>query len=804
LEEAFGRVVRTRTPRAVTVLGAAGIGKSRLAGELRSLVAANAAFLVGRCLPYGQGVTFWPVRSIVSEGAGSHSRQAIVAALADVDDADSVAESLSAALGPEAPPTTTEQIAWAFRLFCESLARRRPLVLVLDDLHWAEPPFLDLVENLVDRSCDAPMLVLCLAREDLLDDGSSFLQNQERAETLLLEALEADESEALAEALCTESGLPPEIQSRMVAGAEGNPLFLEQLVALAAEEGGAAAEQPLPATIQALLLARLDRLGPGERGVLERAAVIGREFRREPLAELVEPAGIAHLRRHLDVLVLRGFVRQEGFEPAYHEAFRFRHALIQAAVYGGTAKALRARLHEGYARWLAARSGLGEAELDTVMGYHLEQAHRHRSALGPTDDHTHALALEAGSRLGSAGIRSWKSGDARSSTNLLRRATTLLPATDTRRGELLCELGVALGAEGDSADAQDVLREALSSGADRRVELRARIELAYLHLLDRPLEGPDELLDVVSSAIPLLDELGDDRALGRAWLLAGFVRGAIRCQHAAWLENAERALGHHERSGWPTAACIGQIAAALYYGPAFVTAAIIRCSELRRDAPTDRVAEAHLHVFLGGLEAQRGHFDGARELVRIGRDVYDDLGYTRLNATHGGTVTADIALLAGDPAAAETELRSTCETLLEMRDLSNLATHAADLAEALYAQGHDDAAEAWTRISETHAGPDDLTAQPSWRSIRAKVLARRGDVPGAEALARDALRLADRTDALNARAKVELDLAETLRLAGRLDESATHVTRAVRLYDLKGNTAAARTARSLLEEPATA
>jgi tetratricopeptide (TPR) repeat protein len=805
LGDAFAGVVRDGMTRAVALVGPAGIGKSRLAHELRASLGEDVTLLTGRCLPYGQGITFWPLRTIVRQATGDASHDAIVTALSDADEGTAAAKTLWAALDSKAPPA--EEVAWAFRLFCEEIARRGPLVLVLDDLQWAESALLAVVESLGDRAHGAPILVLCLAREELLEDGPGFLRRQEGADTLVLEALQEEDSHALAEALCAEAGLSAETRRRVVDGAEGNPLFLEQLVALAAEEGGDAGQQPLPATIQALLLARLDRLGPGERAVLERAAVVGRDFAREAVAELVEPAVVPTIRRHLDALARRGFVRRTASTSTFDEAFRFRHALIQTAAYGATSKALRAHLHERHARWLDARSGPETATRHALVGYHVEQAYVHRTELGQVDDRTRSLAAEAGVRLGIAGIRTWKGGDARGSVNVLGRAASLMSVADPRRGELLCELGVALGTAGESRRAQEVLQEALeiSLGAsDRRIELRARLELAYLSLLDRPLEGPDELLDVVSTAIPALDEIGDDRALGRAWLLAGFVHGGIRCRHADWLENAERALVHHERGGWPTAGCVGQIAAALYYGPTPVATAIARFAELHSDIAADRVAEAHIHVFRGGLEAQRGAFDEACELVRLAREVYDDLGYARLSATHCGTVTADIAFLTGDPDAAEDVLRATCETLLEMRDLSNLATHAADLAEALYVQGRYDEAEAWTRTSETHASRDDLTAEPSWRSVRAKVLARRGDAAEAENLAREAVRLAAKTDALNERARVELDLAETLRIAGRGGEAAAHVMQAVDLYVLKGNTAAGGRARRLLAETPTA
>ncbi|HEY2936390.1 MAG TPA: BTAD domain-containing putative transcriptional regulator [Gaiellaceae bacterium] len=800
LRQTFARVVRERTVHAASLLGPAGIGKSRLAAELASSLGDEATVLTGRCLPYGRGITFWPARMIVREAAGGESREAILALLDGAADAQAVADRLA-----EDAAAPAEEVVWAFRLLCEFLATRRPLLLVLDDLHWAEPTLLDLVEHLADRSRGAPILVLGLAREELLEERPGFLGGRDNAETLALDALSAEETETLVAQLATP--LAEDMQRRIAEAAEGNPLFLEQLVALAAEDG-LDPERPMPATIQALLLARLDRLGPGERAVLERAAVIGKEFWRSAVADLLDASAAATARRHLDTLVRRGFLHPAAATTAFEEAYRFRHGLIESAAYGATPKGERAQLHERFAEWLDRRpEAAAAADLDALVGYHLEQAYRYRAELAPVDRHARGLAADAGARLGSAGIRAWKRGDARATTNLLGRSTALLPESDATRRELLCELGVALRTAGESERAEGILQDAVNvslATGDRRVELRARIELTYAHLMSKPQERADELLAMASEAIPLLEAVGDDRSLGRAWLLSGFVHGGVRCHHAAWLEGAESAAVHYQRAGWPVATCLGQIAVALYHGPTPVAEAIARCEEILRHAGPDRGAEANVRVYLGGLEAQRGRFDMAGELVQKARALYDDLGQAEASARNCGAVTADIALLADDPVGAEHALRLTCETLEEMRDFSTLATRAADLAEALYVQGRYHDAEVCTHVSEQHAGRDDVTAQTAWRSVRAKVLARRGDHDDAAALAWQALRLIEETDALNQRAKTLLDLAEVLRVGSLSDEARIHGAEAVRLYELKGNTVGREKARAVLDVAALA
>jgi tetratricopeptide (TPR) repeat protein len=417
------------------------------------------------------------------------------------------------------------------------------------------------------------------------------------------------------------------------------------------------------------------------------------------------------------------------------------------------------------------------------------------------------LAAAAGAHLGAAGLNAWKRSDAPAAVNLLARATALLPEEDPFRLELLCELGVALRAAGETDRAEKTLEHAIEASTatgNERVEVRARLELAYARLLHDPEGRAEELLDLASHAIPVLEALGDDRALGRAWLFVGLVHGGFHGRHASWQEAAERALVHHRRAHFPTSYCLGHLAAALYYGPTPVPQALRRCKELLRNETTDRVGEANVLVFLGGLEAMRGRLDEARGLVMRASAAYDELGQTALAATYGWAVLGDIDLLAGNFRSAERSLTELCRLHEQMHSWGPLSTRAADLAEALYALGRYDDAERWSRTAEAHAGSDDLSVQPLWRAVRAKVLARRGMFAEAEALAREAAQLAESTDALNLNGKVLLDLAEVLRLAGRADESASTAAKAARLYERKGNVVAGRRARALVRDPAPA
>ena len=776
LRKALKRAVDDASVRVAVVVGSPGVGKSRLAAELARR-AKGVTVLCGRCLSYGDGITYWPLREIVRQASPGDERDAVLAAL----EADT-------------PPPAPE-IALIFRRFCEALGREKPLVLVVDDIHWAEQTFLELIEQIADRA-EGPILVVCLAREELVEDRPAFLESRANAEQIILGALSSEDTDALLDGLGG-AILESDQRVRIVEAAEGNPFFLEQLLAVASE--GRLVERALPATVQALLAARLDRLGPGERAVLERGAVVGKDFSADDVAALLDPDAATRAASHLDSLSARGFVR-----PRAEGAFSFRHVLVRESVYRAAPKRLRAELHERFAERLD-RSAVDFPEIDEFAGYHLEQAHRLRRELGESDPHTERLAEDAGRRLGGAGVRAAKRGDVPASINLLRRATSLVPARTAMRCELLCELGIALRASGDFDGAGETMQDAIEQAVrtdDRRIELRARMELEYIRLPRTPGATADALLDAAATAIPVFEAAGDDRSLGRSWLFAGWVHGGRRGQHGEREEAAERALLHYKRSTWPTASCLGEIAVALYFGPRPVAEGIARCEELLLREASDRVGRANVEVFLGGLVAQRGDFDDARDLIASARTTYDELGQRTAAAHNAAAILGEVELFAGNAVAAEEVVRSLCEELERTRAYSHLASRAGDLAEALYAQGRFDEAEHWTVLAETHSAADDLDALVLWMPVRAKIMARREEGDEAETLAWEAVRLAERSDALNRHAKARLDLAEVLRLADRRDPAREVIERALRLYEEKGNAVGMARASELLDDVA--
>jgi class 3 adenylate cyclase/tetratricopeptide (TPR) repeat protein len=768
LNEALARVLSEKALCAVTVSGPAGIGKSRLMRELIDGAADAATVMHGRCLSYGESATYRPLRDALV------SPDAVAAVLEGEPDAGAIAAGLEVVFDTGAT-VPADEVPWAFRRYCETLAARGPLVLALDDLHWADPGLLDLVEHLAASARDVPILLLCVTREELGEERARF---PAETEPLVLEPLSDAETDTLVDHLLPDSVLDDDTRAGLVAAAEGNPLFLEQLVAHVRETG---LLEP-PPTLRALLAARLDRLGPGERGVLERGAVVGREFAPDTVIELLDAAASPTVGAHLEALVRRGFLR-----PA-PTGFRFRHGLIHDAVYRGASKDLRAALHEQVA------DVLDRAQADDEdIGYHLERAYHLRADLGLSDRHSRRLAEDAGRRLGAAGIRAWKRGEARGASRLLERASALLPLAHEERRELLCELGIALNGSGETARSAEVLEEAIASAdkaGDRRVGLRARIEHAALRLLDDPRGAAARLLELRSEALPVFEGIGDDRSLGRTWMLTGWVHGGTYGRHAQWEEDATRALDHYHRAGWPPATCVGHIAAAVYGGPTPAPLGIARCVELLRSEVEDRASEANVLAHLGGLKAMLGQFDEGRELLAKSRTGYLDLGRLPPVLLTCAPIEAAIARLEGKSEDAASILRGSCIALKEEHRRFHLATQAAELADVLATLGQDDEAAEWCAVAEDCASSDDVSAQVWSRISRARLLTHAAKLGEAERIAEEALSLAETTDALNLRATVHLAVADLRQAAGDAEEAEAQLAAAERIFDEKGNVAA--------------
>jgi DNA-binding SARP family transcriptional activator len=779
LRQAYERTADGRAAHLFTVLGAAGIGKSRLARELVLSAGDKATVLQGHCPSYGEGVTFWPLRGIVQDVGDLRE------ALAAEDEADAIAERVLGAVGLEGKASTNEETFWATRKLFEALARERPLVVVIEDVHWAEPAFLDLVEHIAEWSTDSPILLLCLGRPEVVDELPRLGGGRSNISSVVLEPLSQRESEELM--LLGGLELDEGTRARIAEAAEGNPLFIEQMLAMVSEHGADRAELTVPPTIHALLAARLERLDASERAVLQRASVIGREFRRAALMELFPKDEWGAIGGALESLV-----RRELLRPMQDEVFRFRHLLLLEVAYDSLPKLARADLHERAGDWLEEERGEEE-----IVGYHLERAHAYRAELGPVDAEGRALARRAATRLGAAGRRAYERGDLQAAVGLLSRASALLEPGAAGRVELLADLGEALRETGDFERAEAVLDEVIqgaSEAGDRVLEARALVIRLRLRLLTDP-EVTEEVVREAEPLVKTFEEAGDDRLLAKVWELLAWAPW-FRCRAASTVEALERAIEHARRAGdaRSEAQSLNLSVGAAFFGPMPVPEAIRVCEEILAEPEQQRRIRASALRALAGLNAMAGDFDEARRFVADHKALVQELGL-RVTAASAAETYGIVEMLSGDPGAAERELSWGFGVLEEIGETQNFPDLAAKLADALYAQGRNDRALELSKVSEDSTAPDDLSAGVQWRAVRAKLLARQGDSEGAEALAREAVALASETDFLVLHGDALMDLAEVLRTAGRHEESVPVVQEALQLYEQKGNVVAAERAR---------
>jgi class 3 adenylate cyclase len=760
LRAAFAQAVQNRSCQLFTVLGAAGVGKSRLATEfLRTL---DARVVSGRCLSYGEGLTYWPAVEML---------QQLATLPADV----SAAGALRSLLGENEAGTTADEIAWGFRKLLEEHAQARPLVCVLEDLHWSEETFLDLVEHVADLSRNAPILLLCLARPELLERRPSWAGGKWNATTVLLEPLDAAETDRLMDAL---GGVDGDLRERIGEAAEGNPLFIEEMIALAREAGSG--EVSVPPTIEALLAARLDQLDPAERSVLERGAIEGRVFHRSALEALFEAE--PQLSARLVALVRKELLRPEEAQRIGDEAYRFRHQLIRDVAYQALPKALRAELHERFAIWVEEhRADL--VEMEEIVGHHLERAAQYKAELGKLDP---SLSEQAGARLAAAGRRALWRGDNHAAAGLLERALDLLRTT---RFDVHLELDLASAMWEHDPRAAAAIAEAAAERAgaagDSGGEAVARVAAAFQRLLAAEC-GVDELEALARTALPLLEKAEDHAGLVHVWHALGFGVANVRCHYAEWAHAAEQALRHARLAGQrPTH--LFNLELTLVLGPQPADEALRTLDAVLPEAP-----HPHPVLFRSHLLSMLGRFDEAwPTALEASRRLRELTG----GADGADYTLADIATLAGDHEAAARYLRRWCDFLEEHGQRALLSSYAPILGRSLCELGRFHEAEAQAQLGRELGEEHDVTTQALWRQVTARAASNDGRHTEAEVLAREAAAIIDRTDALNFQAAALYDLAEVLNGAGRADEASIIFGKALERYGRKKNLTAAAQVR---------
>ncbi len=751
LDAEFRRSVTGPGGRLVTLFGDAGVGKSRLIEEFLRTVAGRATVLRGRCLSYGDGITFWPLAEVLRQAAGivpedSEEDARIKLKSCFGEQLADATSRIEAGMGLSQGPYGKDELFWGVRAVLEELAGRRPLVVVFDDIHWAEPTFLDLIEDILDASLGVPLLLLCAARHELREDRPGFAAGRRAASQIELGELSREESGLVVRNLLGEPSLPRQVGRRILGLAEGNPLFIEQMLSMLIEDellreragrwvfSGAAEGISVPGNVSSLLGARLDRLGPTERRILESASVIGLEFSTRALAALVGES-MARADREPALAALCGKQLIRRTEPPAADDFRFSHILVRDTAYARLLKRTRARLHEQVAAWLADTFRSRLAEYEEIVGYHLEQSFRYRAEFGPIDDNGRRLGARASRHLSLAGRRALVRGDMPAAASLLQRSAALLGEKDPARALLLLEAGEAAIDIGELERAESVLTEAADrarSAGDigiARAAALARLQLRYTtdaHAVQ------EDVVELVEREIPELESMGDDRALVRAFRLLTAVHGTgSRFADAA--AAAERTIRHATAAGDEVTArrFLGSLAISALYGPMPVVEAIATCEEVLARARDDRKARALAELAIGHLEAMRGNFERARLLYRGSRASLEELGYLLLAALTS-LDSSVIELLAGDLAAAER---------------------------------YGESAE-FARVCEDVASSDDVASQFLWRCVRGKLQARQGTIEEAESLLWAAMALIENSDQLDWQGNGLMDFAEVKELSG--------------------------------------
>ncbi len=753
IAEAWGRVVADERCELVTILGEAGLGKSRLTAE--GLGSIDARIVRGRCLPYGVGITFWPVVEVVKQ-------------LGVLPSDPSAAAAIRSLLGQSDAGTSAEEIAWAFR---KLLQEQAPLVVVFDDIQWGEDTFLDLIEHVALLSSGAPLLLLCMARPELLDGRPSW------PVAVRLEPLtDADTARLIGFAA------PEALRAKIAHAAGGNPLFIGEMLAMANEEGD---EVEVPATLKALLAARLDQLDAAERRVLERGAVEGEVFHRGAVQALGPEE--TQVTPRLAALVRRELIRPDRAQFAREDGFRFRHLLIRDAAYEALPKSSRADLHELFARWLEVR-GEDLVELDEILGYHLEQAARYRRELGQTDG---GAAERSGVRLASAGRRALWRGDERAAAGLIERALELIrPA----RLDVVLELDLGQALCGSRPELATALAlaaaERARSAGDETAEALARLGAAHYRVFFADDPAIDEVETLARAALPLLEQADDHAGLVHAWEALTMGVFNWRCHYEDYAHAAEQARQHARLAG-QRRSDLFRLDRALVYGPRPADEALRTIDALLPENPHPSVLLTRAWL-LTMLES----FDEAAQLLsEAGRRWRELSGDDEVDWMLGW-----IAQTRGDHETAAVCLRRFCD-FAEAGAVGFLQTFAPLLGRSLCALGRHDEAEPLAELGRTlDKTAQDVFTQALWRQVQALVYAHRGLHEEAEELAREAVAILEPTDALNLQGDALSDLTEVLRAAGRTDDARVALGRALERYEHKKNLARVAQVNELLAE----
>jgi class 3 adenylate cyclase/tetratricopeptide (TPR) repeat protein len=816
LERALERAVTERTSHLFTLLGPAGVGKSRLVSEFLSATAGSAAVLRGRCLSYGEGITFFPLAEVIHQAADilegeppAAARAKLASFLSEAPDGERIA-SLVGGLFGWSPPGATEDAFWAVRKILEHLAHERPVVVVFDDIHWAEPTMLDLIEHLADWTRDAAVLVVCLARPELLDIRTGWGGGKMNASSILLEPLPSDDASLLVDNLLGRADIPQAARDRILEAAEGNPLFVEEMLAMLIDDGLLRFEDgewrsvedlanvTVPPTIHLLLAARLDRLDAEERAVIERGAVEGKVFHTGAVTTLSPDSVRPNVRSRLLTLARKELIRPDRAEFAGEDAFRFRHLLIRDAAYQAMPKEQRADLHERFADWLTNVAGERMTEYEEILGHHLEQAYRYRAELGTVDERTRSLAGRAAEHLYASAVRADERGDLNAARALLDRSIELSDGSVQLRSlvqlsELFQELQ-DFPAALDTATRSIAIAEAIG---DRASALRAEL----VRIMARASMDPDRTMEVsIEETTAILDEAGrlaDVELRDQAILLLAlmvFFHGKTRETVKILDELMDRAPTMSRRARQEIA---GQLGISAYFGSIPLEegfAVLDRAFFVQGDSPSGEGQDLR---FRAGLLGMAGRFEEAHVAIDRSVALFEELG--RPNAiVFSNQATGETFRLEGRLEEAEAIFREMHEAYESLGESGFNSTICGLLAQTLCDMGRYEEADTFAGKSRTLTAEDDFASQGLWRMARARVLAASGAFEEALRLADEAVDIFAGTDYLVYEGDGHEVRGLILGAAGRGEDARAAFEEALARYEQKGNVPAAARARARL------
>jgi class 3 adenylate cyclase/tetratricopeptide (TPR) repeat protein len=806
LEAAVDRTRNQRRCDLVLVVGEPGVGKSHLLHEFTRRID-KVQVLTGRCPPYGEGITLWPLAEVIRQAAGitdDHPVEDGLARLRDLLtghlDAELVADRLAACAGLSTEPHPLEEMLWGMRQLLVHLAATGVVVAVFEDVHWAQDPFLTFLEQTSALTEQGPVLLVCSARRDLLDQRPKWA---DRFAMISLEPLPTDQTDLLIAAQLGTSRIPAAVQARVRETAGGNPLFVGQMLSMLVDDGYLARQNgswsltrdlatlSIPPTISALLAARLDGLPGEERAVLERAAVPGPVVERAALWELCPD----RLRARLDPILI-ALVHRRFLQPGELESYLFRHMLIRDAAYGGMLKRLRAELHERFATWLEETAASRSSHVEELVGFHLEQAYHYQAELGPLDTTVVEVGRRAGKRLAAAGRWALARGDVAAAANLFGRAAALVPADQPERLEWRIDLGGALREANQLQRAIEVLDDAIRSArsnGDARLESRAVVERVAVDMYLGTPGWADRARQAATRMIPLLEALDDHQGLAKAWRMMSWAH--FEQDLAGWDEASWRSIEHARRAGdrREEVEVLAGLAINAALGAVPVQEGIRRCQEILEAVHGHLRVEGFVLGYLARLYGLAGKFDLARDANQRARSALEKTGamvWMDTTALEG----AEIERLAGDPVSAEKAIRDILQRIAQRDDQGLRPWASVELARALYDQNR---LEEALPLAEEGMNATEHLDRVLALALQAKILARLGRPDHAVARAMEAVDGASVSDYVAIWAEALMDAAEALVLTGHLEEAKPVIREALQASEQKQSPVLLERARRL-------